>query len=40
MAKIKIIQKKSVCSVLNEKILLERLHHPFIVNMKYAFQDN
>ncbi|CAD8182627.1 unnamed protein product [Paramecium octaurelia] len=39
MAKAKIIQKRSVNSVLNEKYLLEHLHHPFLVNMSYAFQD-
>ncbi|KAM3137544.1 hypothetical protein pb186bvf_010334 [Paramecium bursaria] len=39
MSKAKIIQKRSVNSVLNEKYLLEHLHHPFLVNMQYAFQD-
>lgn len=39
MSKAKIIQKRSVNSVLNEKYLLEHLHHPFLVNMLYAFQD-
>ncbi|CAD8201308.1 unnamed protein product [Paramecium pentaurelia] len=39
MAKAKVIQKRSVNSVLNEKYLLEHLHHPFLVNMSYAFQD-
>jgi serine/threonine kinase 32 len=37
MSKAKIIQKRSVNSVLNEKYLLEHLHHPFLVNMLYAF---
>ncbi|CAK88737.1 unnamed protein product (macronuclear) [Paramecium tetraurelia] len=39
MSKAKVIQKRSVNSVLNEKYLLEHLHHPFLVNMWYAFQD-
>jgi len=39
MAKARILAKKSVNSVLNERRLLSMLKHPFIVNMKYAFQD-
>ena len=39
MHKTKIIGKKSIHSVLNERELLSRLKHPFIVNMSYAFQD-
>lgn len=39
MLKIKIIKKRSVDSVMNEKQLLRRLNHPFIVNMHWAFQD-
>lgn len=39
MLKTKIINKKSIPSVLNERDLLSRLKHPFIVNMAYAFQD-
>lgn len=31
--------KKSVQSVMNEKVLLSTLNSPFIVNMHYAFQD-
>lgn len=34
-----IITKKSIPSVLNEKALLARLKHPFLVNMNCAFQD-
>ena len=37
MAKTKVIQKRSVNSVLNERYLLEHLFHPFIVNMNYAW---
>jgi serine/threonine protein kinase len=39
MSKVKIINKKSVQSVLNEKDFLARLNHPFLVNMSSAFQD-
>jgi serine/threonine protein kinase len=39
MLKVKIIKKRSVHSVMNEKELLEKLNHPFLVNMAYAFQD-
>ena len=39
MNKTKIIAKKSIHSVLNERELLSRLKHPFLVNMSYAFQD-
>ena len=40
MSKAKIIDKKSVDSILGEKKLLSELHHPFIVNMIYSFQDH
>ena len=48
MGKAKIINKKSVNSVMNERIMLANLNHPylfikkifrFIVNMIGAFQD-
>jgi serine/threonine protein kinase len=39
MQKAKIINKKSINSVMNERLLLADLHHPFIVNMKSSFQD-
>ena len=39
MSKVKIINKKSVTSVMNEKEFLSRLNHPFLVNIRYAFQD-
>lgn len=38
MQKVKIISKRSVHSVMNEKRLLEKLSHPFLVNMVHAFQ--
>jgi serine/threonine protein kinase len=39
MSKARVITKKSVNSVMNEKQLLSVLKHQFIVNMIYAFQD-
>jgi serine/threonine protein kinase len=31
--------KKSVQSILNERVLLSQINSEFIVNMHYAFQD-
>lgn len=39
MNKAKIIAKRSIHSVLNERTLLSKLKHPFLVNMSNAFQD-
>lgn len=39
MSKARILAKKSVPSVMSERQLLAILHHSFIVNMHYAFQD-
>ena len=39
MQKIRIINKRSVHSVMNERKILETLENPFIVNMHFAFQD-
>ena len=39
MSKARIITKRSVKSVMNERQILTSLHNPFIVNMYYAFQD-
>jgi protein kinase A len=39
MLKLRVVSKQSVNSVLNEQKLLTVLRHPFIVNMKFAFQD-
>jgi len=39
MLKARVVLKRSVKSVMSEKKLLERLHHPFLCNMNYAFQD-
>lgn len=38
MLKARIISKRSVHSVMNERRLLAMIKHPFIVNMQYAFQ--
>ena len=40
MSKLKIIDKKSEKSINSEREFLTKLHHSFIVNMHYAFQDN
>lgn len=39
MSKARVLSKKSVVSVMNERELLTALRHPFIVNMHFAFQD-
>jgi serine/threonine protein kinase len=39
MQKVKIISKRSVNSVMNEKQLLQKLKNPFLVNMIYSFQN-
>ena len=39
MSKARIIQKKSIKSVMNEKNILCHLKNDFIVNMKRSFQD-
>ena len=37
MSKARIITKRSIKSVINERQILTQLHNPFIVNMYYAF---
>lgn len=39
MYKAKIIMKKSINSVMNERMLLAKVRHPFLINMSFAFQD-
>lgn len=39
MQKVKIIEKKSVNSVMNERSLLSKLRHPLLVNMHCSFQN-
>ena len=40
LSKLKIIIKESLPYVLNERNLLEKLNHPFLVTMHFSFQDN
>ena len=37
--KSRVISRRSVANVLNERKILASLEHPFLVNMQYAFQD-
>ena len=39
ISKVKVIDKKSINSIIYERELLSRLHHPLIINLHYAFQD-
>ena len=39
MSKVKIIDRRSEVSIMSERNLLSKLHHSFIVNMYFAFQD-
>ena len=39
MSKVKIIDRRSEISIMSERNLLSTLHHPFLVNMYFAFQD-
>ena len=39
MSKAKIIDKRSEKSVKSERTLLQKMNHPFIINMHYSFQD-
>jgi len=39
LSKAKVLSKKSIHSVMNERGLLTHIKHPFIVNMQSAFQD-
>lgn len=39
MNKAKVLSKKSVHSVMNERVLLSSISHPFIANIHFAFQD-
>ena len=39
MSKVKIIDRRSEISIMSERNLLSSLHHSFIVNMHFAFQD-
>ena len=37
MLKARILAKRSIHSVINERKILSQLKHPFIVNMQFAF---
>ena len=39
MSKARIIAKRSIDEVMSERRLLEKLDSPFLVNMRYAFQE-
>lgn len=39
MYKPRVLSKRSISSVINERKILAQLRHPFIVNMVQAFQD-
>ena len=34
------MRMKAVANVIQERRLLEEIDHPFVVNMRYAFQDD
>ena len=34
------IESKSTRNIFRERVLLQDLSHPFIINLKYAFQDD
>jgi len=38
--KVKCVKMKAVPNVIQERRLLEEIDHPFVVNMRYAFQDD
>lgn len=39
LSKAKIKRDNKVENILNERAILEKVSHPFIVQMKYAFQN-
>lgn len=39
LSKNKIRKDNKVVNILNERAILERVSHPFIIQMKYAFQN-
>ena len=39
MSKVKILDRKNEITIKNERTLLSKMFHPFIVNMHYSFQD-
>ena len=39
MSKARIIEKNCVSSIIGERDILSQIHHPFIINMIFSFQD-
>ncbi len=39
MSKARIIEQNCVSSILEEREILAKIHHPFIINMMFSFQD-
>jgi serine/threonine kinase 32 len=40
MDKQQCIKQKAVANIIQERRLLEEVDHPFLVNLRYAFQDD
>ena len=40
MSKAKIIEQNCVSSILGEREILSKIHHPFLINMIFSFQDD
>lgn len=38
--KAKCVKMKAVANIVQERMLLEEIDHPFVVNLRYAFQDD
>jgi len=38
--KSKCVRQKAVANIIQERRLLEEVNHPFVVNLRYAFQDD
>ncbi len=39
ISKVKVYEKNSIDSIMNERKLLANLRHPFLINIHCAFQD-
>jgi hypothetical protein len=39
ISKVKAFMKKSLSSIILEKHILSNLHHPFLANLNFSFQD-
>ena len=40
ISKVRAYRKKSISSILSERHILKYLHHKFITNLYFSFQDN